>query len=66
MYIVVTNNVKCRDRYQDKLKVDFLENGSYIDVLIKVRNYIHKGYRLETHPIILSADIVGHKFNRHK
>ena len=46
MYIVVTNNVKCRDRYQDKLKVDFLENGSYIDVLIKVRNYIHKGYRL--------------------
>ena len=40
MYIVVTNNVKCRDRYQDKLKVDFLENGSYIDVLIKVRNYI--------------------------
>ena len=51
MYIVVTNNVKCRDRYQDKLKVDFLENGSYIDVLIKVRNYIHKGYRLETHPM---------------
>ena len=51
MYIVVTNNVKCRDRYQGKLKVDLLENGSYIDVLIKVRNYIHKGYRLETHPM---------------
>ena len=26
MYIVVTNNVKCRDKYQDKLKVDFLED----------------------------------------
>lgn len=51
MYIVVTNNIKFRDKYQDKIKVDFLENGSYIDVLSKVRDYIHKGYRLETHPM---------------
>ena len=52
MYIIVTNNEKCRDKYQNtKMKIDFLENGSYMDVLIKVRDYIHKGYRLETPPI---------------
>ena len=52
MYIIVTNNEKCRDKYQNtKMKIDFLENGSYMDVLIKVRDYIHKGYRLETHPM---------------
>lgn len=51
MYIVVTNNVKCRDKYQKRVNVDFMENGTYIDVLIKVRDYIHKGYRLETHPM---------------
>lgn len=51
MYIIVTNNIKCRDKYQERLKVDYLEQGSYIDVLIRVRDYIHKGYRLETHPM---------------
>lgn len=51
MYIVVTNNKKCRDEFQKVMKVDYLENGSYIDVLVKVRDYIHLGYRLETHPM---------------
>ena len=51
MYIIVTNNEKCRDKYQKRIKVDFMENGTYIDVLMRVGNYIHKGYRLETHPM---------------
>ena len=51
MYIVVTNNKKCRDEFQNVMKVDYLENGSYMDVLVKVRDYIHLGYRLETHPM---------------
>lgn len=54
MYILVTNNGMCRDkyeRYHPGLSVDYLEDGSYLDVLKRTRDYIHRGYRLETHPL---------------
>ena len=51
MYSMVTNNSKCRDRFESVMTVDFLPEGTYMDVLVKVRDYIHKGYRLETHPM---------------
>ena len=51
MYIMITNNSKCRDRFSDIMTIDFLETGTYMDVLIKVRDYMQKGYRLETHPL---------------
>lgn len=31
--------------------MDYLENGSYLDVLLKVKDYIQKGWCLETHPM---------------
>ena len=51
MYVLVTNNLLVFQSYQDKIKVDFLEKGTYLDVLIRVRDYVQKGYRLETHPM---------------
>ena len=51
MYRIVTNNSLCRDKYQELIPVDFLEGKGYMDVLFAVRDYIQKGWRLETHPM---------------
>ena len=51
MYRIVTNNILCRDQYQELIPVDFLEGKGYMDVLLAVRDYIQKGWRLETHPM---------------
>lgn len=54
MYIIVTNNSRVREEYEGilkNLKVEYLEDKVCMDVLIKVRDYIHQGYRLETHPM---------------
>lgn len=51
MYRIVTNNSLCRDKYQELIPVDFLEGKGYMDVLLAVRDYIQKGWRLETHPM---------------
>ena len=51
MFLLVTNNQLCFQKYKKTIRVDFLEEGSYLDVLIKVRNYVQSGYRLETHPL---------------
>ena len=51
MYQIITNNSKCRDKYHKDFPVLYLEGKSYMDVLLKVRDYIHMGYCLETHPM---------------
>ena len=51
MYRIVTNNSLCRDKYQELIPVDYLEGKGYMDVLLAVRDYIQKGWRLETHPM---------------
>lgn len=51
MYRIVTNNSLCRDKYQELIPVDFLEGKGYMDVLLAARDYIQKGWRLETHPM---------------
>lgn len=51
MYRIVTNNSLCWDKYQELIPVDFLEGKGYMDVLLAVRDYIQKGWRLETHPM---------------
>ena len=51
MYRIVTNNSLCRDKYQELIPVEFLEGKGYMDVLLAVRDYIQKGWRLETHPM---------------
>ena len=51
MYRIVTNNSLCRDHYQRPIPVDFLEGKGYMNLLLAVRDYIQKGWRLETHPM---------------
>lgn len=51
MYRIITNNRLCRDKYGDRIQVEFLEDGTFMDVLLKTRDYIQKGWCLETHPM---------------
>jgi hypothetical protein len=49
--ILVTNNPDVRDKFQDRFQVDYLENQGYIQLLEHVRDMIHKGHQLLTHPL---------------
>lgn len=47
---IVTNNPMVRDALSGKVDIDFRE-GSYLDVLVFVRDRIHEGSLLLTHPL---------------
>ena len=51
MYLLVTNNRLCFEKYRDRVRVDYLEDGSYLDVLVRARDYVQKGSRIDTHPM---------------
>ena len=51
MYRIVTNNQLCLRKYGAQISMEYLEEGSYLDVLYKVRDYLHLGWKLETHPM---------------
>lgn len=47
--IIVTNNVKVRDFFQDR-EILFVD-GSVREVFVLVRDYVHRGHALLTHPL---------------
>ncbi|HBH13225.1 MAG: Uncharacterized protein XD91_0271 [Clostridiales bacterium 38_11] len=49
-YIMVTNNPKVYEKYNDKLNVDYKQQ-TYKQVLIRTRDMIHSGHKLLTHPL---------------
>lgn len=49
--LLITNNDKVCALYKDKAEIIFLEDGAYLDVLYKVRDYIHQGHKLLSHPL---------------
>lgn len=49
-FIVMTNNELVKEKYSSRETVNFIE-GSLIDVLRQVRDLIHKGHVLLTHPL---------------
>jgi hypothetical protein len=51
--ILITNNylAKENEASNNRISIDFVE-GSLLDVLIKARDYIHKGHLLLTHPLM--------------
>lgn len=51
---ILTNNPMSRENFEKKYDVEFV-NGNVNDVYIKVRDYIHKGHRLLTHPLMSSV-----------
>jgi len=44
---IVTNNPKVKDTYSDVIFVE----GSFEDVLVKSRDFVHSGYKLINHPL---------------
>lgn len=57
-FIVVTNNPLVKEKYDDELCVDYADIP-FRDVLCKVRDMIHQGHRLLTHP--LSGSVKPHE-----
>ena len=50
--VLVTNNPKALKVYEnsDTVGVEFLENGTYLDVLTAVRDHVYAGWHLLSHP----------------
>jgi hypothetical protein len=51
--MVITNNPMSRDNLGQEHKVEFIE-GTTMDVFRKVRDYVHNGHKLLTHPLMSS------------
>ncbi|MEG1930273.1 MAG: GrdX family protein [Anaerovorax sp.] len=49
--MLITNNNKVFENYEDQAEIIFLAEGTYMDVLYKARDYVHKGYQLLSHPL---------------
>ena len=49
--IIVTNNKYVYEKYKDKFQIEFHEDFTYLDVLSYVRDKVHEGYELATHPL---------------
>lgn len=48
--LIITNNIRVMETYGKQFAVLFLDI-SYLDVLIAVRDHVHEGFRLLTHPL---------------
>ena len=48
--IILTNNAKVHEKYKDTYHVQY-EECSYKEVLYKVRDHVHRGHELLTHPL---------------
>lgn len=51
---IVTNNPMSKEKFEEKFKVEFIDVPQ-LDILKKVRNYIHKCNRILTHPLMGSV-----------
>lgn len=49
--IIVTNNKYVYEKYKDNFEIKFDENFTYLDVLSYVRDKVHEGHELATHPL---------------
>lgn len=54
--ILVTNNPRVRDKFNsmEKLEMVYLENSTLLETLKKVRDEVHMGAKLLTHPLTSS------------
>lgn len=49
-FIIMTNNPLVRDRYRGQYSVEY-QDGVYMDLLVRVRDKVHAGHKLLTHPL---------------
>ncbi|MDD2426547.1 MAG: GrdX family protein [Eubacteriales bacterium] len=50
-YIVVTNNPLVKEQLDETVGVCYFSEDSHRDLLERVRDFVHKGYRILTHPL---------------
>jgi hypothetical protein len=50
---VISNNPMSREKFTSKYNVEFIE-GNVIEVFKKIRDYVHLGHRILTHPLMSS------------
>ncbi len=50
-YKVVTNNPLVKERLDESVELYFFEEDTHRDLLERVRDFVHKGYRILTHPL---------------
>lgn len=48
---IITNNILVYDKYKEKMDIIYLKEYRYLEILSFVRNKIHEGYKLLTHPL---------------
>lgn len=48
---IVTNNNLVTNEYESKTRIIYLADNSYLQVLYFVRDMVHKGHKLITHPL---------------
>lgn len=51
--MIITNNKCVHDKYNNTYNTLYID-GSFRDVLVKVRDKVHEGYKLLTHPLASS------------
>jgi len=51
--MIITNNEWVYNKYKDTYDTLFIE-GTFRDVLVKIRDKVHEGYELLTHPLASS------------
>ncbi|WP_425448581.1 GrdX family protein [Dethiothermospora halolimnae] len=48
--MIITNNPLVETKFKDTVKVKFFDT-KYIDILVKVRDLVHVGHKLLSHPL---------------
>lgn len=51
--IIITNNPMAKDKFAKSYTVEYIEEN-VMEVYKKVRDYVHKGHRVLTHPLMSS------------
>lgn len=49
--ILITNNIQVYNKYKNNMDVTYMEDFSYLDILQYVRDKVHQGHELLTHPL---------------
>ena len=49
--ILITNNKSVFEKFDEKMEIIFLEGSNYTEILHFVRDKVHEGHKLLTHPL---------------
>jgi len=49
--IIITNNPYVNEKYKERFEINFKEDLNYLEILDFLRDRIHEGHQLLTHPL---------------